>query len=150
MTVPTLTLVELDLRENGTDAEALAAFLTGNEFPFHLGRAFTSDEARASVVSGRWASLGTETYWVEADGVRIGTVTLEDLDDPTVMLDLRLAEVYRGRGFGTLSLRSAADQVFSARSETRRIEGQTRDDNLAMRATFNRAGWVKEACFREG
>lgn len=150
MTESSIRLSAMNLGDGGTDVDDLAAFLAGNVFPFHAGRVYTPEEARASVVSGRWASSGTETYWVEADGVRIGTLTLDDLGDPTVMVDLRLAEAHRGRGLGALALRAVADEVFAAYPETRRIEGQTRDDNLAMRATFSRAGWVKEACFREG
>lgn len=31
-----------------------------------------------------------------------------------------------------------------------RFEGQTREDNIAMRKTFVRCGWLKEAHYREG
>ena len=31
-----------------------------------------------------------------------------------------------------------------------RFDGQTREDNVAMRRTFVRCGWVKEAHYREG
>lgn len=31
-----------------------------------------------------------------------------------------------------------------------RFEGQTREDNMAMRKTFLRAGFIKEAHYREG
>jgi RimJ/RimL family protein N-acetyltransferase len=31
-----------------------------------------------------------------------------------------------------------------------RFEGQTREDNIAMRRTFLRAGFVKEAHYRDG
>ena len=30
------------------------------------------------------------------------------------------------------------------------FEGHTREDNLATRATFRRAGWVEEAFYRDG
>jgi RimJ/RimL family protein N-acetyltransferase len=31
----------------------------------------------------------------------------------------------------------------------RRFEGQTREDNIAMRKVFVRSGWVKEAHYRQ-
>jgi len=34
--------------------------------------------------------------------------------------------------------------------EVNRFEGQTREDNIAMRKTFLRCGWLKEAHDREG
>ena len=40
--------------------------------------------------------------------------------------------------------------VFSTMSAVNRFEGHTREDNIAMRKTFVRAGFVKEAHYREG
>jgi RimJ/RimL family protein N-acetyltransferase len=34
--------------------------------------------------------------------------------------------------------------------DVNRFEGQTREDNIAMRKTFLRCGWLKEAHYREG
>ncbi len=34
-------------------------------------------------------------------------------------------------------------------SDVNRSEGQTREDNTAMRKTFLRCGWLKEAHYRE-
>lgn len=34
--------------------------------------------------------------------------------------------------------------------DVNRFEGQTREDNTAMRKTFLRCGWLKEAHYREG
>lgn len=74
----------------------------------------------------------------------------DDLTDPTPMLDLRLAEAHRGRGLCVAVLRAATEEAFRVKPDARRFEGQTRDDNLAMRATFLRADWVREAVYREG
>ncbi|MGB3186614.1 MAG: GNAT family protein, partial [Ornithinimicrobium sp.] len=57
---------------------------------------------------------------------------------------------YRGRGLGARILRSATDTVFSTMPEVNRFEGQTREHNTAMRRTFRRCGWLKEAHYREG
>ena len=40
--------------------------------------------------------------------------------------------------------------VFTTMPAVNRFEGQTREDNIAMRKTFVRAGFVKEAHYREG
>ena len=66
------------------------------------------------------------------------------------MFDLRLAAAHRGRGLGESVLRALTDLVFTRWLDLTRFEGHTREDNLAMRATFRRAGWAKEAYHRDG
>lgn len=147
---PCPVIVPLRLGPDGRDVPALAEFLGTSSFPFHLGRSYTREAAAASSASARWCSADARTYWIEADGVRVGILTLDDLQDPTPMVDLRIADAHRGRGLGVPTLRAATAEAFRLRPDARRLEGQTRDDNLAMRAVFIRAGWVKEAYYREG
>ena len=113
----------------------------------------TEDEARPVVLGGRFWSSGSVAYWVEVEGERIGVAVIDDLDDlaegGNPMFDLRLAEVHRGQGLGVPVLRALTDLVFERWPDVTRFEGYTRDDNLAMRATFRGAGWVKEAFHRE-
>ena len=66
------------------------------------------------------------------------------------MFDLRLAEEFRGRGLGPAVLTALCSLVFEKFSEPVRFEGQTREDNIAMRKTFVRAGFLKEAHYRLG
>lgn len=40
--------------------------------------------------------------------------------------------------------------TFTSHPGVTRIEGQTREDNIAMRRTFARCGWVHEAHYRDG
>lgn len=78
-------------------------------------------------------------------------VVLEDLqDDESPMFDLRLAESQRGQGIGVKVLRALCDVVFESMPNVLRIEGQTREDNIAMRKTFVRSGFLKEAHYRMG
>ena len=78
---------------------------------------------------------------------------LEDIDDiaggGAPLFDLRLAQEHRGRGLGEAALRALTSHVFATYADLRRFEGQTREDNIAMRTVFVRSGWVKEAHYRE-
>lgn len=134
----------------GADREQLISFLAENSFPFHMTSAMSREEAVSSVDSGRWKSESTEPYWVEVRGERVGVVTLEDLDDDNPVFDLRLAEEHRGQGLGAPVLRALTALAFESCPEIRRFEGQTREDNIAMRRTFLRCGFLKEAHYREG
>jgi RimJ/RimL family protein N-acetyltransferase len=46
-------------------------------------------------------------------------------------------------------LKAVTTHVFTTMQAVSRFEGQTREDNIAMRKTFVRAGFVKEAHYRE-
>ena len=54
----------------------------------------------------------------------------------------------RGYGYGPKALRLVAEYVFDLPEQKIRLEGHTRQDNVAMRKTFERAGFVKEAHLR--
>jgi RimJ/RimL family protein N-acetyltransferase len=136
--------------ERPRDDEAFVAFLSAHEFPFHVQTRPTAEDARARLASGVVDGPGAFGCWVFADGQAVGIVMLEDLEDDTAMIDLRLAEDARGRGVGTAVLSAIVSEVFGRFQSVRRLEGQTREDNVAMRRAFGRAGWVKEAHFREG
>ena len=149
-TVPEVRIVEFD---PSSDAHALVGFLSTNTFPFHVRPRVSEAEARGRVSAGHYWSGERTGHWVELDGDRIGIAVLEDIDDipggGAPLFDLRLADEFRGRGLGEAVLRRFTSHVFEKYSTLRRFEGQTREDNLAMRRVFVRSGWVKEAHYRE-
>ena len=149
--IPVVTFTELD---PAADVELLINFLATNGFPFHRSPRLTPEQARDSVLGGRFWSDDCVSFWVDADDRRIGIAVIDDLTDlasgGSPMFDLRFAEADRGRGLGVPVLRSLTELVFVRWPELARFEGQTREDNLAMRATFRGAGWVKEAFYRDG
>lgn len=140
----TVDLQPADVR--GADRDAVTAFLTGQEWPFHVRRRPT---VTAAIDAGAFDDDDHAAFWMIEDGVPIGIAVLEDLTDDTPLFDLRLAADARGRGRGVAALRALTEHVFATRPQTDRFEGQTREDNVAMRRTFRRAGCVKEAHYRE-
>lgn len=141
-------LVRMD--PTGGDRDALLGFLTTEEFPFHVRRTITHAQAIAAVDGGAFRDDEHSSWWLEHDALgRIGMVRLEDLEDPVPLFDLRIAGRFRGRGLGVSALRATAAHVFATMPEVTRFEGQTREDNTAMRRVFDRAGWVQEAHYRE-
>ncbi|MEK6309173.1 MULTISPECIES: GNAT family N-acetyltransferase [Curtobacterium] len=139
------------LDSTGADREALVAFLTTEEFPFHVRRRIERADAERGVDEGAWRDDEHDSFWVDSDEHgHVGVLRLEDLEDPVPLFDLRIAGEHRGKGLGVEALRAATDHVFGTLPEVTRFEGQTREDNTAMRRVFRRAGWVKEAHYREG
>lgn len=133
-----------------TDREEIVSFLTANSFPFHLGAALSEEEALDRIDTGRLGPKDHAAWWIEYVEERVGILVVEDIADEGVMIDIRLAERVRGRAIGTAVAGAIPDLVFSRYPHVTRIEAQTRDDNVAMRRALLRAGWVKEAYYRDG
>jgi len=133
------------------DRATLTAFLAANTFPFHVRTRPTAEQVAEAIRAGAWEGDDIETFWIddERDG-RVGVLRLDDLDDATAMVDLRLADATRGRGHGSAALRMVTEHVFAQHPAVIRLEGQTREDNVAMRRVFERCGWVLEAYYRDG
>jgi RimJ/RimL family protein N-acetyltransferase len=142
-----ITLIRVDGR--GSDRAELADFLTGNEFPFHVNRRPARAEVEGWIGEGRFGDADHASYWIDGDQCRLGLVVLQDLTDGAPLFDLRLATEHRGKGYGAAVLKAVTTHVFTTMPAVNRFEGQTREDNIAMRKTFVRAGFVKEAHYRE-
>ncbi|PWK88106.1 RimJ/RimL family protein N-acetyltransferase [Lentzea atacamensis] len=126
------------------EAEALADFLAGEPWPFHVHERVDRADVLQRVAENHY----DETYWIEADGERAGIVRLFDLEDETPMFDLRISARHRGKGLGRAAVRWLTDRLFGEFPHVERIEGTTRQDNAAMRRVFRRCGYVKEAHYR--
>lgn len=144
-----ITLTRLDPEE--ADREALVDFFTRNEFPFHVVRRPTREQVEGWIGDGAFRDEDHDSFWVDqAELGRVGFFRLEDLSDPDPVFDLRLDGRFRGRGLGAEVLRAATAHVYTTMPERNRFEGQTREDNIAMRRTFLRCGFLKEAHYRQG
>ncbi|MFE9479735.1 GNAT family N-acetyltransferase [Streptomyces spororaveus] len=132
------------------DADDLVAFLTGDTWPFHGSAVVDPEEARRWAAQGRFDNAETRSFWITGGGDTLGLVRLMDLGDGTPVFDLRIRARYRGRGIGGHALTWLTEYLFTELPRIRRIEGTTRQDNAAMRRTFRRCGYVKEAHYREG
>lgn len=145
-----VSIIFARLDPTGTDHDALVKFMTGHEFPFHMRPRPRAEDIETAISEGDYRDEDNDSFWIDhSEFGRVGFDRLEDLSDPTPLFDLRLAESFRGRGLGTQVLRELTDHVFSTMSRVNRFEGQTREDNLPMRKTFLRCGWIKEAHYRE-
>lgn len=143
-----LTLEEVDV--NGADRAALLDFMTSHHFPFHVRSRLSVMDVEEMIDDGDFHDAEHESHWlIHREHVRIGLVRLEDLEDPTPLFDLRLATSWRGQGLGEQALTAITSYVFGRFGEVTRFEGQTREDNVAMRKVFERCGWLKEAHYRE-
>lgn len=135
----------------GGDHDALVDFMTRNDFPFHVRRHPRAADIKTAISEGSYRDGDNDSFWIDHGELgRIGFLRLEDLSDEDPLFDLRLDAPFRGQGLGAPILRAVTDHVFTTMAKVNRFEGQTREDNTAMRRTFLRCGWLKEAHYREG
>lgn len=137
-------------RFSPADADLLAEFLSTEDWPYHGSGAPGAAEVREQAVAGQYDNDRTRAFWIITGTSAVaGLVRLLDLGDDTPLFDLRIRAAYRGAGLGTHALHWLTDYLFTEFPGFRRIEGTTRQDNQAMRRTFRKCGWVKEAHYRQ-
>ncbi|WP_318617893.1 GNAT family N-acetyltransferase [Sporosarcina sp. YIM B06819] len=131
------------------EQEQLIHFMTTNTWPFHGNSHPARKLIEKAIEEGGYESDEVKTFWVENEAMdKVGIVKIHDLQDEIPLFDLRIADMSRGYGYGPKALRLVAEYVFGLQDKKIRLEGHTRQDNLAMRKTFERAGFVKEAHLR--
>lgn len=131
---------------------ALGAFLSSESWPFH-GQPRTEAEA----LEQRLQSLNlhdgdVQYFWIRSGDHTVGLIKLfdlKDIGDGYPLFDLRLRQAWRGRGIGLQAVRWLTRYLFETWPVLDRIEGTTRDDNVAMRKLFLRCGYVKEGHYRK-
>lgn len=141
-----LKLTEWTMEEQ----EQLIHFMTTNSWPYHGQEHPVRALIQKTIEEGGYQSDQVTTFWVENDeSEQVGLVKIFDLQDDIPLFDLRIADPYRGKGYGPKALKMTADFVFSLAEKKIRLEGHTRHDNFAMRKAFERTGFVKEAHIRQ-
>ena len=127
------------------------SFMTANEFPFHMRPRPSASQVARSIEDGSFDDERTRQRtglsiqsWVE-----LGHFPLRTSPTPLPFRPSARLKVPRPRARNRRSPcrnRSCLCRTMNVN----RFEGQTREDNVAMRAVFLKSGWVKEAHYREG
>jgi RimJ/RimL family protein N-acetyltransferase len=132
------------------DRDALIDLLTTERWPHRVRSSYTEADVAGELERGQYSGDDDITLLIELDGEVVGLARADGLADDRLdpQLDFRLRERVRGRGIGGEALREITAAVFERHPDRRRIEGQTRRDNHAMRKVFARGGYVQEAVYR--
>ncbi|MFD0620495.1 GNAT family N-acetyltransferase [Paenibacillus sp. GCM10027629] len=140
-------MTELQFKKFENELDDLVSFMTSNTWDFHANPNPSSERIVKTYDSGYYQE-DNETYWIEYLNEKVGLIVIHDIDDTIPLFDLRLSSKYRGKGFGAEAVRWITDYIFTLPDEKIRIEAYTRSDNIAMRKTFQKCGFVKEGYLR--
>lgn len=137
-------------RVTSADGETLADWLCSETWPFHGQSRMSREDVLARFDRGLFLADDTEAFWLELqNGERAGLLRVFELGDLTPRFDLRIRSAQRGQQLGRQALAWLTNHVFATQPDAMRFEGQTREDNLAMRRVFELCGFQQEACYRE-
>lgn len=143
--------MNLHFEEFKNEIDLLINFLTSDTWEFYGTPNPNPDRIRLSYENNYYSSDDIKTFWILLDDtIRVGMLRIYDLQDDTPMFDIRILSKYKGLGIGTDSLKWLTHYIFSNYPDSERIEGNTREDNYAMRCVFHKCGFVKEAHYRRG
>lgn len=128
------------------EVDDLVSLMTNNQWVYHRDEIVKEESVRKAFKDGYYQN-NRETFWIIDNGVKVGILIINDMDDTIPLFDVRLDHHYRGRGYGVRSLLWLQHYLFEEKNKIR-IEGYTREDNHAMRKCFTNAGFVKEGYLR--
>ena len=136
--------------ERARDEAVLYDLLCTERWPLRVKSTLTEADVRYEIELGIYDNDDVLTFLIDVGDEVAGYVRADDLgqERSEPQLDFRLRERYRGQGIGRLALDFITREIFARYPQTRRIEGQTRRDNIAMRKVFVRGGYVMEAVYR--
>lgn len=131
------------------EARLLADWLVSDTWDYYVEPNPTRENVEARIAAGAYHSEDTRTFWIDLDEKRrVGLIRLYDLLEDGAMFDIRIRTAFRGMGIGRAALQWLTAHVFLHHPDIRRIEGQTRQDNGAMRHLLQEVGYAKEAHYR--
>ncbi len=132
-----------------SESESLAKWLSSDTWPFFLGDKPTREEVLKRIENGAYFGDGELNFWIlNSKEEPIGLIEIYQLDDLAPMFSIRFKSDFRGKGFGKTVLTWLTRFIFENYPDKRRIEAQTREDNIPMRKLFKGGGYVKEAYYR--
>jgi len=124
----------------------LVLLMTRNTWDYHSNPKVSEEQIIDAYHRG-WYQEDREIFWIEKENKKIGLIIIHDITDTIPSFDIRLDSWARGKGIGTKAVKWLTDYIFGLPDKIR-IEAYTRSDNLAMRKTFSKAGYVKEGYLR--
>ncbi len=140
--------MDLTFNEISIPNEDAAVFMSAYDWPFHTNPNLTVEQARNHLSEAPDARI----FLIGLDRAHIALLRLldlEDIGDGCPVFDLRVAPIYRGRGFGKKIVAWMVQTMFDFYPELHRIEGYTREDNFAMRSVLAHCGFKEEGQLRE-
>lgn len=138
---------ELNFKKLENELDELVSFMTNQYWKFHSNPNLSQRQIINAYNDG-WYQEDRETYWIENKNKKIGLIIIHDISDTIPLFDIRLDNNVRGKGCGTKVVRWITDYIFGLPDNKIRIEAYTRSDNIAMRKTLNKCGFVKEGYLR--
>ena len=135
-----------------SDLSALHNLLSSNNWPYHdiqkPDEDFIASKSEEYFLNN---SVKTIVYVDENNHISgyIRFYGIEDLDTDSPLFDIRVSEFSRGKGIGTQLVKEGLKLIFNHYKNIRRVEANTREDNIIMQRLLENIGFTQEARYRK-
>ncbi len=133
-------------------SEDLIQFLLSEEWKYHGSSKLTRKELEERLKGTYYTNRKQVTFLIYEKEKICAFLKLDDLiNDETEApkFDIRINSKKRGKGYGLEIISFMINYIFKNYPKVRRIEGSTREDNVAMQNLFSKAGFLKAGQFRK-
>lgn len=142
------------LMDVSKERSEILGWLCSETWPHHSNEHLSPQQAGELIDRHFSPASDAIEFWIVEDGVdHVGMVRifdLDDVDDGTPLIDLRVRASKRNIGIGTWAVRWLTNYAFTNWPNLNRLGGTTRSDNIAMRKVFRHCLYLKEGRFRQG
>jgi RimJ/RimL family protein N-acetyltransferase len=143
------TLIEFIAVTDGNGRTEAANFLSSCEWPFHCRARLTFEQAQKILLD---SDQDSRAFLISKQDRTIGLIRvldIDDIDDGSPVIDLRVAPDQRNKGVATTVLRWLVGMLFSKYGSLVRIEATTREDNIPMQLVLVKSGFLHEGRLRK-
>ena len=147
--VKELTLLEfIEVTGESKHAEA-ADFLASCDWPFHSCAKLTPEQAQKTLLD---SEQNSRAFLILKSARAVGLIRildLDDIEDGSPIVDVRIAQDQRNKGIATTALRWLVGKCFFEYDNLVRIEATTREDNGPMQLVLEKCGFRHEGRLRK-
>ena len=135
------------------EASELAKWLASDHWPTFIGDYSSESELLDKIKSGAYIGLGDEpeerSFWIiNAHHEKVGLIELYELSELAPSFSIRIQSARRKKGYGRGGLNWLCGYFFESYPSKRRLEAQTREDNIGMRKLLEEFHFVLEGYYR--
>lgn len=131
------------------EANDLARWLTSDSWPTFTGSYKDEKELLKIIKEGSYIGEEEESFWIIQNEKKVGLIEIYDLNELAPMFSIRIKTEKRRAGIGRNALIWLCDYFFNHYSDKRRLEAQTREDNIPMRKLLSECFFAQEAYYRK-
>lgn len=134
------------------DSKQLIDFLTSQTWKFHSNPKLSIKDVQTNIDKRKYTNREQITFLIYNQTYLIGVLQIKDLIndlEESPEFDIRISSKFHKKGYGTQIINYMIEYIFKNYDKIKRIEGNTREDNIAMQRLFEKCKFTRVAQLRK-